>query len=422
MSVNSPQSNKDSASPSWTTTLTVCLVVAAIGAGILYFIFNTEPTARRSEGAKTTAMLVDVTSADTGTFRPGIEVMGTVEPAQDVVLRPRVSGKIIDRAEEFTPGGFVEEDEKLLQLDESDFRNDLEQRQSEFRQARTDLKIEMGRQDVAREEYELLEENLSEKNRALVLREPQLEAARAQVESARAAIDQAQLELNRTSVEAPFDAQIIERNVNVGSQVSAGDNLARMVGLDTYWIETTMPLSDLRWLDVPDTPGEIGPKVRIRDRSAWSEGEYRMGRLYKLVGELEDQARMARVLVSVDDPLAMDATNADSPPLIIGSYVETSIRGEKIKNVVRLNRDYVRNNDTVWVMEDGKLDIRNVDIVYKDEGYAYIRRGLSSSEKIVTTNLTTVVDGTPLRLQGNNSAETSKSETSGNKEASDGSV
>jgi len=35
---------------------------------------------------------------------------------------------------------------------------------------------------------------------------------------------------------APFDAQILNRSVNVGSQVAPGDELGRLVGVEEYWI------------------------------------------------------------------------------------------------------------------------------------------------------------------------------------------
>lgn len=398
----------------WKTSILVSLLVVGAGVGLIYWIYSTQPEAQRTDAEKTTAMLVDVTSADTGTYRPRIEVMGTVVPSREVVLRPRVSGKVVDRSEDFTPGGFVERGDTVVRLDSSDYENTLRQRQSELRQARSDLEIEMGRQDVAREEYQLFEEELSDQNRALVLRKPQLQSARAAVESARAAVDEARLELVRTRIHAPFDARVLERNVNVGSQVSAGDNLARLVGMDTYWVETTVPLSSLRWMSFPDTPGAPTPRVRVEDRSAWADGEYRTGRLYKLIGEVEDEARMARVLVSVDDPLLRDEVGSDSPSLILGSFVQTRIQGEKIRNVVRLDREYLREQDTVWVMEDGELDIRDVTVVYRDAGYAYVREGLSGGDRIVTTNLSTVVDGAALRVKEppSSNEEESSSESS----------
>jgi RND family efflux transporter MFP subunit len=383
----------------WKTTLLICLGILLAGGAVTVLIFSTEPDAERTGASRETAMLVDVITVERDTVRPTVEAMGTVEPSQDVTLSPRVSGRVVRRSDNFTPGGYVEEGETLLQIDPSDYRNALQQRKSELRQAEADLKLEMGRQDVAQQDYELLADTLSEANRALVLREPQLNAARSEVESARAAVEQAELNLQRTTITAPFDAHILERNVNVGSQVAPGDDLGRLVGRETYWVETTVPMSKLRWLQLPGD-GETGAPVQVRNRTAWPEGTDRSGTLFRVVGALEEQTRMARVLVEVPDPLAYRTENTDRPTLMIGSYVETMIQAEPLENVVRLNRDYVRSDETVWVMEDGELQIRDATIVFRDATHAYVAEGLNDGDQVVTTNLSTVRDGAPLRLEG----------------------
>jgi RND family efflux transporter MFP subunit len=383
----------------WKTTLLICLGILLVGGGVTTLIFSTEPTAQRSGATRDTPMLVDVTTVQRDTVQPTIEAMGTVRPSQDIVLSPQVSGKILRRADAFTPGEYVEEGEVLLQIDPSDYKNTLQQRQSELRQARADLKLEMGRQDVARQDYQLLGDSLSEEDRALVLREPQLNAARSQVESAQAAVEQAKLNLERTTIRAPFDAHILSRNANVGSQVGPGDELGRLVGLEEYWVEATVPVSKLRHLSLPED-GAQGSPVRIQNRSEWGEGASREGRMFRVIGSLEGETRMARVLVSVPDPHAYQTENADGPRLMIGSYVEAHMRGTPLENVVRLNRDYLRSDDTVWVMEDGELRIRDASVVFRDAEYAYVREGLSDGDRVVTTNLSTVSDGAPLRLEG----------------------
>lgn len=380
------------------TTLLVCLAILLGGGAVTALIFTTEPTAERSGATRETAMLVDVIGVERDTFQPTIEAMGTVEPSQEIVLSPRVGGQVIRRAPSFTPGGYVQEGDVLLQIDPADYENALQQRRSALSQAVTDLKLEMGRQEVAQQDYQLIGDTLAGTNKALVLREPQLRAARSDVESARAAVDQAQLNLERTTVQAPFDAHILSRNVSVGSQAAPGDNLGRLVGRDTYWVEATVPLSKLRRLTFPGDGGQ-GSKVRIRNRTAWDEGVYREGRLHRLVGALEEQTRMARVLITVPDPHAYQAGHAGLPPLIIGSYVEAQIQAEALNNVIRLNRDYVRDDDTVWVMEDGRLRIRDVDTAFRDARYAYIEDGLEAQDNVVTTNLSTVSDGVRLRLE-----------------------
>lgn len=385
----------------WKGTVAVVLAIALAGAAAIWVIFRTEPVATRGGATKETAMLVEVTAAEAGTFRPTFVATGTVRPAREVMLRPRVEGEVVALAPGFVPGGVIPKGDPAVRLDPADYRNALEQRESELAQAEADLRLEMGRQDVAAQEYDLMEEELTGANRDLVLRQPQLQSARSRVTAARAAVAQAKLELARTRVKAPFDAHVLSREVNVGSQVAAGDQLARLVGADTYWVETTVPVAKLRWLTFleNEAAGE-GSRVRVRHRGAWAPDAYRTGRLFRLIGTLEGETRMARVLVAVDDPLAKAEANAGKPRLMLGSYVQASIRGRPLADVVRLDRDYLRQDQTVWVMQDGELAIREVAIAVLDNEHAYIRDRLRAGERVVTSDLATVKEGAPLRLKG----------------------
>ncbi|MCO6486815.1 MAG: efflux RND transporter periplasmic adaptor subunit [Phaeodactylibacter sp.] len=382
----------------WKKTLFISIAILLAGGAVTAFIFLTEPTAERGGATRETAMLVEVVPAKRGTFRPTIVATGTVRPAEDVLLSPRVGGQVIRRSPAFVPGGFVRKGQTLLQIDPADYRNTLQLRESGLRQAEANLEIERGRQEVARKDYQLVGETLSQENKALVLRQPQFSAAQAQVEAAQAAARQAELELERTAIKAPFDAHVLSRNANVGSQVAPGDNLGRLVGVDQYWVEATVPLAQLRRLSFPGPGRNRGSEVKIRSRTAWPEGIYRTGYLYKLIGALEGQTRLARVLATVPDPLAYQ--NDSLPPLMIGAFVETRIRANELSGVIRLNRDHLRENETVWVMEEGKLRIREVDIAFRDAQYAYISSGLNEGDQVVTTNLSTVADGAPLRAAG----------------------
>jgi RND family efflux transporter MFP subunit len=380
-------------------TLLLCAALLAIGGVALWVIFNTEPEVRRESAVRETAMLVEVERVETGNFRPEIQAMGTVRAAREVILRPRVGGEVESIADAFVPGGEVQAGDVLLRIDDADYRVLLEQRESEYQQAVAQLEIENGRQEIALRDYRQLNKDLQPDNRALVLREPQLRSAEAVVRGAAAALEQARLDLERTNVRAPFHAQILTREVNLGSQVAAGDALARLVGVDNYWVETTIPLDRLRWLAFGEQDG--ASPVTIRHRSAWPENESRSGHLFRLIGELEGDTRMARVLVAVNDPLGRETGR---PPLIIGSFVECLIEGRELQDVARVPRDTIRKDDTVWLMRDGRLAIQTVDIAFQDSTFAYVRSGLAADDRVVTTSLATVRDGIALRLKSESSA------------------
>ena len=382
----------------WKTTILICTVILLLAASAMTAIRLTEPEAQRTSASKRTAMLVDVTRGERGTFQPEILVMGTVRPEKEIILSPRVGGEIISVSPSFTPGGFVAEGEVLLQIDPSDYEVVLLQRESELLQATADLELELGRQDLASKDYKELEGTISSEYKSLVLRKPQLNTARSRVEAAEAAVRRAQLDLERTRIRAPFAAHIINREANVGSQVSPGETLGKLVGVEHYWIEAAVPVSDLQWIDFSEEQGSTPSGVRIRNRAAWPVGSFREGEVHSLIGELENQTRLARVLLTVSDPLSHEPESAGLPPLMIGSFVEARIAGIPIQNVVRIDRDYVRKDDTIWIDQNDVLEIRELDIVFRDDEFAYVRSGLEAEDQVITTNLATVFDGAALRL------------------------
>ncbi len=377
-------------------SVVVCLLLVGAAGGASYMIFASEPTAQSEAATRRSAALVETVPVSRGDHRPVLEVLGVVEPARDIVLSPRVSGQIIEVRPAFVPGGIVREGDDLLRIDPADFKRVLAVRKSERRQVEAELAIEQGRQQAARQEFELLGEEIDPANRALVLREPQIEAIRARLDAAAAALEQAQLDLDRTVVTAPFDAQILTRDADVGSQLSPGDRLARLVGIDEYWIIASVPLRDLRWLRFPEDE-QPGSPASVWHTSAWEPGVSRDAHVSRLIGTVDQQTRLARVLVTVPDPLGRQT---DQPPLILGTIVQLRIEGRLIEDVVRIDREYLRQNDTVWVMADGALEIREVDVVFSDGSHAYIRAGLEAGADLVTTSLATVTPGLPLRRAG----------------------
>lgn len=320
-------------------------------------------------------------------------MLGTVQPAQDIVLSPRVSGQVVELSPDFVPGGMVRKGDPLLRIDPADFNSVLSERQSELQQAEASLEIERGRQSLARKELDLLADTIEETNRSLVLREPQIKSIRAQVDSAKALVARAKLDVERTNITAPFDAQILSRSVNVGSQVAPGDELARLVGIEEYWVMATVPVRSLHWVQFAETDGQ-GSVVTLHNPDTWLPGEERQAKVSRMIGTLDQQTRLARVVITVEDPLAR---KTEGPPLILDTLLEAHIKGRPIENVIRLDRDYVHEGDTVWVMKDGKLEIRETDVVFHDANNAYIQNGLESGEEVVTTTLATVAEGIGLK-------------------------
>ena len=326
---------------------------------------------------------MDVVTVERGTYRPVLTVLGTVEPRQELVLNPEVGGRVIELSDAFEPGTVVDAGEILLQIDPADYELRLAHLRTDLQAANAELKLEMGQQEVARQEFSMVQQDIAPEAVALVLREPQLESAKARVAAAEVAIAQAQLDLERTQVRTPFAALVLERSVSAGSQVSEGQELGRLVGLDHYWVTASLRMDQLPYVEIPQRAGEAGSAARIRSRSSWPEQQYREGRLVGLIGELDRSSRLAKVNIEVSDPLGLNSEAKDKPALMLGSIVEVSIEGRALEHVVRLDRELLRADDTVWVMEAGELRIVPVTIVFRDATHVFIREGLGSAAKVV---------------------------------------
>jgi RND family efflux transporter MFP subunit len=323
-----------------------------------------------------------------------------VVPAQQVMLRPQVTGQLVNISEDVVPGGIVLAGHKLMAVDHRDYDILVRQRQYEVARALKDLKLEQGNQAIAQQEYELLGEVISEEDRELVLREPQLASAKAAEESAKAALQKAQLDLSRCDIVAPFNAIIQDKHVDLGATVSFNTNLVTLFGTDEAWIEVKVWIDKLKWLTIPRENGAPGSNVRIYNTLAWGTGRFRTGRVVCLIGELETKGRLARLLVSVDDPFCLKPENRDQPQLLMGSYVSAEVQGRTLSSVFPVKWTHLRGeNDEVWIMDDeGRLEIRHVEVIFSDVDQVYVTTGLTEGEKLVVTDIAAPVGGMPLRV------------------------
>jgi len=399
-----PEKHLNDKQPSWLGLLlggAVKLAIAAviIGAALLVFrhLMRTSPRAQRMKPPRQ-AKLVRVIPATKGPCPTVVEAMGPVVPAQQVTLQPQVSGKIVSISDALIPGGIVAAKERLFIVDPRDYEILVQQRQGDVARAQKDLKVEQGNQAVARQEYELLGEIITDEDRELVLRQPQLLSAEAALASAKAALQRAQLDLTRCNIAAPFNAIIQEKLVDLGTTVSLSSRLTTLISTDEAWIELKVSTGQLKWLTIPQKNGDAGSSVKIHNTLAWGPDRFRTGHVVRLYGELESEGKMAQLLVVVDDPFCLKPENHDKPKLLIGSFVSAEIQGQTLDSVFAIERPFVHDK-TVWIMDpNDQLEIRPVEIVFAGPQQAFVGEGLAEDERLVVTDIAAPVAGMPLRI------------------------
>lgn len=372
---------------------TVIIILAAVGA---YATVKTAPRASKRPPVNV-APSVETTTLIMENRRIWVPVMGTVKAARQISLEARVSGEVDAVSSSFVPGGFFSAGEEILSISPEDYELALSEVRAEVINAEYNLKVEQGYQNVAGREWDLLKGSAkgTESEAALALRKPHLEKAKADLSAAKAKLRQAMLDLERTHIKAPFSAMVEEKNTDIGAAISQQESLATLVGTDEFWIQASIPVDRLAWIDIP-AGGELGSAARITSGTNGNRS-VREGRVIRLLPSLESEGRMARILISVKDPLNLEG-KPGVKPLLLGSYVSVQIDGGIMEDVYAIPRTAYRDNGKVWVLTaEGTLDIRSLKPVWRDDETIVVDQGLTADDVIVTSDLSTPLQGMKLR-------------------------
>jgi RND family efflux transporter MFP subunit len=371
------------------------LVILGLSGAVAIYMMMTPPQPERRKQAPGT-LIVQIQEAAATSQQVTIPVMGSVVPAAEVDLKSRITGEVIWTHPEFREGGVVKNGQALLRIDPTEYELALIRKKAVLESAILDLKTEEGRQEVAKSEWSLLglEERATEMDRELALRQPQLAAFQANLEAARAEVRQAELDLERTTVTAPFNAIVLSKSVDVGSQVTSQGTLAHLAGSDRFFVEALVPLDRLEWIRIPEGRGDSGSRAVVTTGT----GRVATGFLYKLLGDLEPDGRQARVLIEIKDPLDLEKLNGSRKPFLLGDYVKAVIEGRTVEDVFVIERKYLKDGNMVYIADDrDTLHIRDIEIVWSGADRV-LARGLVNGERLIISDVPAPVEGMKIRV------------------------
>jgi RND family efflux transporter MFP subunit len=378
-----------------------------VGAGIAVYLYlnHTRVEPERTAPVKS-ARLVEVTQAKTTDETVTISAMGTVVPAQKVELAPEVTGRIVAQNKNLVPGGRIGKGKVVVRINPGDFDLALDQHRANVSRAAKELAVEQGRKTVAEREWNLIKDDVqpTEQGKKLALREVHLQSAEAEVKGAKSRLRQAEVNRSRTVIKAPFNALVTDEFVDVGQLVGPSTRIATLVSSDEFWVRVSIPVDRLPWIQIPDITGAEGSPVRVSQHIRPGLSVTRKGKVIKLLGELDPQGQMARLIVRIMDPLGLKST-ADPTriPLLIGAHVNVEIEGPAIEGVIEIPRRALRENSRIWIMgSDSKLSIRQIEIVWIKGEAVFVRGAVKPGEKIITNRISTPVEGLLVTENGHN--------------------
>lgn len=365
---------------------------------------------------------VKVIAADVGTYQPHLTLYGRTVAGRRVELRALVSGEVIETGPEMREGAIVKRGAVLLRLDPFEYEGALDEAEAKLVEARAkvreiDAGIENERDALnhARTQLEIAQRDLeravplaqrgtvsqktaddrrmavSEREQGLEQRLNNLEIQQAKAAQQRAVIKQlewkvrqARRNLEDTVLEAPFDAYVTNVTAEKGRIVGANDQVATLI--DTNWMDVRFTLSDRQYGRI------ISSEKTLIDRPVevlWHVGDQPIkyaARIERVGAEIAAEKGGVEIYARLDDP--------NSPtPIRPGAFVEIHLPDRVYQKVSRLPPTALYGNERIFVIEDGRLKARDVELVGAAEDQILVRGELGKGEKVIITRLSEAKDG-----------------------------
>ncbi len=367
-------------------TLISAIVIIGVAGGISWY-YLAHPLQTPQIKKHPIHPLIEVQRAVPTSAPYNFYAMGEVEADKFIELKPKVTGPLLSVNPQFTPGGFLQQGEIAAAIDAEDYQLALDRIQGEEAQAEAQLSLEIGKGMVAQKEFELLGQEVSPQEKALMLRTPQKNAAKAVLQSVRAKKRLAEEDLAHTEIHTPFTAFVLNKSADIGSRVTPAAAIGTLVGAESFRIRLAIPQQQLHWIRTTESnPSTVRIIIGKKER---------YGTITHISSELEKGSRLALVYAKVDDPLSLKPENRDKPQLLLGSMVRVEIIGAQLDNIIVLERNQMVGENSVFILdENAHPTLRRVTIAARSKDRVFISEGIENGEFIVVAGLASLKENT----------------------------
>ena len=372
------------------------IIIIALGFFIAFIITTTDPQPNKGvEIPKPTAVFFENPIKRDITLK--VSTNGEVRSVTEINVIPQVSGRIIKVADEFIDGGNIKKGQPLIWVDDRDYKLASISAESRVAQARKLLEREIAEGELAKKDWEELGEGEAS---PLTLRIPQLEEAQALLNAAEADLEKAKLNLERTVISLPFDGLIKKKNAGIGQYVNAGSILGSAFSTEKVLIPLPLTDTELSYLGLPlgyESKEYLdGPRVIFRSFISRKNIEW-TGRITRTSGSIDSLTRLVYAYAEVINPY--DQT----PPLVIGTYVDAEIEGNFISGGFVISNAAIKNGNEIYLIdENNKLKIKTIEVVGTENEDVIIFGDINENDMIVVSTLNTGYEGmelTPMQLE-----------------------
>lgn len=398
----------------------IALPVVIIALAILVFILlKASKPATPASPQPEKAWLVDAVAVNYQRHAPEVRIYGRVETPRDANLKAAIEADVVEV--NVLEGEIVTAGDLLIQLDITDVKLAMQQREADLAEAQALIRSETQRyqrdQGLLANQKQLVEladkavqrakkleqsrlasqatldESLAAyEQQVLALKQlqhdinehpsrlAQLKAAQSRAE---AFLEQSKVNLSRSEVRAPFDGRVAGLTVALGDRVRAGDSLLTIYDLNQLEVRAQIPgryIGDVR---------RMLSQGQVLSASAWLDGEKKRLSLNRLSGEVRQDSGGIDGLFRLTD---------NQQPLPLGTFVELQLQLAEQDRLIELPFSALYGMDRVYLIEEEHLRAVSIERVGEKsaaDGNTLLIRSdeLSQGDLVATTQLPNAITG-----------------------------
>jgi membrane fusion protein (multidrug efflux system) len=319
-----------------------------------------EPGPRRDTRIRAVGIRVEPSQ-----LRTTVEAVGTLVANESVRIVSELSRRLVRVA--VAEGVRVEKAALLFELDDSELRARL---------AELEARRRLAARTVERQRELMKESKKALSAQAFDQSVSELDALDAQIEAA-------EVTLAKTKIRAPFAGTVGLRRVSEGAWVTPETELTTLHDTTRMKIDFAVPE---RYANAV----AIGRRFRFRIAG---HGEPLEGEIAAIPPEIATETRTLLVRGIADNPKGL---------LIPGAFVSVEVPIEDVAGGVAVPAQAIVPSATghgVFVFQDGRADLRDVEIGLRTAESVQVVAGLRPGETVLITNLLRLAAGVPVELE-----------------------
>jgi membrane fusion protein (multidrug efflux system) len=283
-------------------------------------------------------------------------------PAEQVELKAATSGQVLNIF--FKEGERVKKGDKIVQLDDRDWKAQL-----------SGIKAEL---DAAEADYERKMELLSIEGSS----QEEIDMAFSKIQTLKSKMEQLKVNIELANITAPFSGQLGMRNFSQGAFLQQGAVITTLVDVDHLKVDFTLAQQHKKSL-------EIGQML-----SVLVANDTLKAKIYAISPVIDTQSRTFGVRAILDQP--------DKNTIMPGSYAEVLISENFIQDALLIPTQAVVpsiNDQTVYLYKNGKAQRNVIEMGDRTSDKVLVLKGIEAGDTVITSGLLMIKEGMDLQIQ-----------------------